>query len=449
MTGTRPVRWFSELGVTDALVAGGKGANLGELSNAGLPVPPGFVLTAEAYLQAIERSGSRQFLARSGVNAPTGDPIALARLAASLTREIRGIELPAETVAAILQAYRRLGRGPVAVRSSATSEDAAGTSFAGMNETFTNVYTEEELLTCITDCWASTYGARMIAYRASHGITEEPAIAVVVQSMVDSDRSGVIFSADPRPATPGRVVVEGAFGLGEVVVGGQLIPDTYLLDRRGPRLLEIRIGYKSHKIIRSREGGDLHVALSVKEATRRVLSDREAIQLAELGLQVERHYGSAQDLEWAIQGGQIYLVQSRPITTRRQPQPPAERPDSQPAAIRGQLLTGLGVAPGLASGPVRTLTTPDHASQFRDGEVLVSTVTSPDWMPILRRAAGLVTDGGGVTCHAAILSRELGIPSVVGARTATRLLHDGQRITVDGHTGMVAEGDDESRPSVR
>jgi pyruvate, water dikinase len=381
MTGSRPVRWFSELRVTDAQMAGGKGANLAELSNAGLPVPPGFVLTAEAYLQALERSGSRQYLARSVVDAPTDDPLALADLAASLTREIRRIDLPAETEAAILQAYRRLGHGPVAVRSSATSEDAAGTSFAGMNETFTNVYTEDELLTCITECWASTYGARMIAYRASHGITDEPAIAVVVQSMVDSDRSGVIFTADPRPGAVGRVVVEGAFGLGEVVVGGQLIPDTYMLDRRGPRLLEIRIGYKSHKIIRSREGGDLHVALSVREATRRVLSDPEAIELAELGLQVERHYGSAQDLEWAIQGGQIYLVQSRPITARRQPSPSAEPRAAVGGAIRGQLLDGVGAAPGLANGPVRSLSSPDHADRFRDGDVLVSTVTSPDWMP--------------------------------------------------------------------
>jgi pyruvate,water dikinase len=439
MTDNGAVRWFCELGVGDAPVAGGKGANLGELTNAGLPVPPGFVLTAEAYLRALALSGRREYLARSVVHAPVDDPVALAQLATSLTREIRGIELPADTVAGILQAYRRLGPVPVAVRSSATSEDAAGTSFAGMNETFTNVYSEQELLTCIADCWASTYGARMIAYRASHGITDEPAIAVVVQSMVDSDRSGVIFSADPLAETPGRVVVEGAFGLGEVVVGGQLIPDTYFLDRRGPRLVEIRIGYKTHKIVRSSEGGDLHVALSVREATRRVLSDTEAIDLAKLGLRVEQHYGRAQDLEWAIQSGQIYLVQSRPITTRR-PESPSEPTAARASSVRGQLLVGVGVGVGRATGPVRTLSSPDHAAQFRDGEILVSTVTSPDWMPILRRASALVTDGGGVTCHAAILSRELGIPSVVGARTATRLLHDGQPVTVDGLTGTIAEG---------
>jgi pyruvate,water dikinase len=256
--------------------------------------------------------------------------------------------------------------------------------------------------------------------------------------MVDSERSGVVFSADPRAGAPDHVVVEGAFGLGEVVVGGQLVPDTYLLDRDGPDLLEVRIGYKSHKIVRSRAGGDQHVALSAREAIRRVLSDAEAIKLAELGLEVEQHYGRAQDLEWAINDGRIYLVQSRPITTRREPALEPSR--LGPAPVRGRLLVGLGAAPGRATAAVRILPSPDHAARFRDGEVLVSTVTSPDWMPVLRRAAGLVTDGGGVTCHAAILSRELGIPSVVGARTATRLLHDGQPVTVDGLSGLVEEG---------
>jgi pyruvate, water dikinase len=434
MTDTGPVRWFSALGVADTATAGGKGANLGELTRAGFAVPSGFVITAEAYLQTMDHAGLRTALVRSVEGAPADDHVVLADLSAQLGKQIRDVEIPIGIVESILSAYRELGRPAVAVRSSATSEDSAGTSFAGMHETFTNVQGEGELLTCVKDCWASAYGSRAISYRASRQLHDETAIAVVVQTMVHPERSGVIFSADPT-GDPRNVVIEAAFGLGEVVAAGRLVPDTYLLDSHGPRLREIRIGYKDHKIVCGPDGQDVRVDLSLDEATRRVLSDEEAIALAELALRVQNHYGSAQDIEWAIRGEQIYLVQSRPVSTL------TTGPGRQgPAPVRGRLVAGFGAAAGVAAGPVRILTDPDQADQFRHGEILVAPTTSPDWMPILRHAAALVTDGGGITCHAAILSRELGIPSVVGTRTATHDLHDGQQVSVDGQRGVVEEG---------
>jgi pyruvate, water dikinase len=443
-TDTAAVRWFADLRVGDTAAAGGKGANLGELTRAGLPVPPGFVVTAPAYLETMGRNGLREHLVEAAAGAPEDDPVALTALAEGLGEEVRGAELPGELAAAILAAYEELGGGPVAVRSSATSEDTAGTSFAGMNETYTNVVGGPQLLAKIRDCWASLYGARVIAYRASQGVTDEPAIAVVVQRMVNSDRSGVMFSVDPTTGDRAHVVVEGAFGLGEVVVGGQVVPDRFVLDKQStdnPRLLETRIGYKAFRIGRGPDGADERVDLTPDEATRRVLSDDEAVALARLALRVEEHYGSPQDMEWAIEGDAMFLVQSRPITTLDGPSAAAAATgDGKPAAPRRRLVSGQGASPGTASGAVRVLTSPADGGRFQDGEVLVAPMTSPDWMPILRRAAALVTDEGGTTCHAAIVSRELGIPSVVGSRTATHVLTDGQVVTVDGRRGIVEEG---------
>jgi nucleotide-binding universal stress UspA family protein/phosphohistidine swiveling domain-containing protein len=438
MTEIGPVPWFSELGMDNLAIAGGKGANLGELTRAGLPVPPGFVITAPAYLETMQRSGLRQELAQCAAQVPDTDPTVLTALAASLSSRIRDVEIPDALTALILSRYRELGASAVAVRSSATSEDTAATSFAGMNETFTNVQGEAELLTCIKDCWAAGFGARALSYRACRQLVDEPAIAVVIQAMVESERSGVIFSADPTTGDRGHVVIEAAFGLGEVVSGGQLIPDTYLLDSTGPRPLEIRIGYKDHQIVRGPEGHNIRVELSLDEATRRVLNDGEAVALAELAVRVQKHYGCPQDIEWAIQDGVTYLIQSRPITSLPAPDSAATGAVGR-APVHGRLVAGVGAASGVASGTVRILASPDHAEQFRDGEILVASTTSPDWMPILRRAAALVSDGGGITCHAAIVSRELGIPAIVGARTATHVLHDGQQVTVDGRRGVVEE----------
>jgi pyruvate,water dikinase len=486
------VAWFQELSVRDVGVAGGKGANLGELTRAGFPVPPGFVVTSAAYLRALAEANLAAELAGRMATVDPDDPVALAKVAADLRALVRAAPVPADVCRAVLGAYRRLagGRGRwlrVAVRSSATEEDTAGTSFAGMNQTFTDVHGDGELIERLRECWASLYGERVLAYRAGRGEERaepggaEPALAVVVQRMVNSERSGVMFSADPAREDTSRVVIEAAFGLGEVVVGGQVVPDTYVLAKDGgadsPALLDTRIGRQSHQIVLGRDGHDVRVELSEAEGSRRVLTDEQAVDLARLAVIAERHDGVPQDLEWAIEAGQIYLVQSRPITamggrsagssesgerrgvgdgpragaasdgpeTHREIHAPGDRADREVRPRDGghacaPLLTGLAGSPGRASGRARLLRSPDGADQLRDGEVLVAEMTSPDWVPVMRRAAAVVTDSGGMTCHAAIVAREMGVPCVVGTRDATSTLSTGQLVTVDGTSGEIHAG---------
>jgi pyruvate,water dikinase len=435
------VAWFEELGRNDISSAGGKGANLGELARAGLPVPPGFVVTAPGYLQAMDEAGIRDQLRDGFADAcrQSDDPAALTLAAERLRAIVRSAAVPASVRDEVLAAYHQLGRDlPVAVRSSATAEDTAGTSFAGMHETFANVVGDDAVISRLVDCWASLYGERVISYRTSQGMTEEPAIAVVVQALVPSERAGVLFTADPSTNDRSRIVIEGAFGLGEVVVSGQVEPDTYTLAKDGPRLLEVRIGSKDHKIVSSTGGTLRRVDLSEAEQQERVLSDDEAVALAELGLQVEEHYGGEpQDVEWALAEGRTYLVQARPITALGGATTSAVTPSAPTGRL---LLQGLAASAGCVSGPVRVLMSPKDGDQLQTGEVLVAPMTNPDWVPTIRRAVAVITDGGGMTCHAAIVTRELGVPCIVGARTATTDLTDGQVVTVDGAAGAVYEG---------
>jgi pyruvate,water dikinase len=428
--GARPlVVSLTQVDRQDVALVGGKGANLGELIAAGFPVPPGFVITSEAFRQTLDATGLRTRLRELFDRANPDDPAALEATSKELRKLVSGISLPDWLRSEVQSQLRALGAGvSVAVRSSATSEDTGGTSFAGMHETFTNVSGEAAVLEKMLACWASAYAPRAIAYRRAQKMTEEPTLAVVVQKMIDSARAGVCFTADPSTRDRTRLVLEAAFGLGEVVVGGQVEPDTYTLSKPDARVLEVRVGHKTHKRVRV-EGVERTVPLPPQEATRRVLTDAEAQTLGAMAIRVEQHYGAPQDLEWAASDGSWFLVQTRPITTLGH-----EIPEGQ------QLVTGLGASPGEASGKVRILKTPSEGEHFQSGEVLVAPMTSPDWVPTIRRAAALVTDQGGMTCHAAIVSRELGIPCVVGTRDATSTLRDGELVTVDGRKGTVVEG---------
>ena len=433
----RYVVGFDAVGKNDTELAGGKGANLGELTRAGLPVPPGFIVTADAYRASMQRGGVSEAL-RAALDAAlegAGHPGELATACQGLQWLVHKAGVPQEIQAAVLDAYDSLGpEVRVAVRSSATSEDTAGTSFAGMNATFTNV-AKDQVIERLRDCWASLFTPRVVVYRSSRQIDEEPAIAVVIQRMVDSQRSGVAFTTDPSTGNRERIVIEAAFGLGEVVVSGAVEPDTYVLAKAGPRILETRIGHQTHKIIRGPSGADLRVELDPQTGGERVLTDDEAIDLGRLALRVEQHYKAPQDLEWAIAEGRTWLVQSRPITTLE------DSPGEAPGETQGTvLITGLAASPGTATGRVRVLPAPSEGERFVDGEVLVATVTNPDWVPTMRRAAALVTDGGGMTCHAAIVARELRVPCVVGTRRATQVLRDGELVTVDGTVGRVLAG---------
>ena len=420
---------LERLSKADVASAGGKGANLGELRRMGLPVPSGFVVTAQGYLRAISEKGIRTKLLEGAEGASKDDSEELSLRSEQLRALVAHAGMTAPLREAVASAYRGIGdRVRVAVRSSATAEDTAETSFAGMNATFTNVVGEEAVLDAIVKCWASVWSPRAITYRTSHGVTDEPAIAVVVQEMVDSDCSGVAFTADPSTGRRDHVVIEAAYGLGESVVSGAVEPDTYRLSKDGPAILEVRIGEKAHRIERDETGQERRLETPAAMRRQRVLSDDQVEELARVALKIEQHYGEPQDIEWAIAKGTVHVLQSRPVTTLS---------EMEGGEV---LLRGLGAAPGQASGRVRILASPDEGGDFRDENVLVAPMTSPDWITVMRRASALVTDSGGMTCHAAIVSRELGLPCVVGTRNATQTLKNGQAVTVDGDKGEVQAG---------
>lgn len=432
----RYVEDIANLGMPDAEEAGGKGANMGEMVKAGLPVPPGFVVLRDSYLASMSAGGVAEELGAAHREAMLHslDGAPFDEMCARMKALVLKAGMADDVQARILSSYRAMGPDCyVAVRSSATGEDGADASFAGMNETYTNVRGEHDLIEAVQNCWASLFGPRVVAYRASRGFSADPAMAVVVQLMIASERSGVAFTADPTTDATDRVVVEGAFGQGEVVVSGSVEPDNYVVSKAGGEILSRHTGYKSFKIIRGADGRDQRIELDEAQAQAQVLSDDEVREIARIAVASEKHAGCPQDTEWAIAGGKTYIVQTRPITTLGRAAKPA--PDSHEVLIQG-----LPAVPGAASGAVRVLGDVSEGARLEDGEVLVAKMTNPDWLPTMRRASALVTDTGGMTCHAAIVARELKVPCIVGARTATRDLTDGMVVTVDGTHGRVLTG---------
>jgi pyruvate,water dikinase len=420
----------------DAEEAGGKGANMGELVAASLPVPPGFVLMRRSYLASMETGGVDTELAALHREALTQVDSAarLAELCQRMRTLVAKAGVSQDVRDQLLESYRALGPNyTVAVRSSATGEDGRDASFAGMNQTVTNVTGEIALLEAVTTCWASLFSPRVVTYRASRGFVADPAMAVVVQQMIASEQSGVAFTTDPSTGEREHIVIEAALGLGEVVVSGKVQPDTYVVDKMTMDVVDVRIGYQAFKIERGPAGHDVIVELDPAQAQARVLDDISLRRIADLAIAVEAHNGCPQDVEWAIASGKVWLVQARPITT-------LDKHASGESEATGVLVRGLPAAPGSASGRVRVLRTPEEGNRLMDNEILVAPMTNPDWLPAIRRAAAVVTETGGMTCHAAIVARELGVPCVVGARNATTVLRERQSVTVDGSSGTVSAG---------
>ena len=432
----RYVEDIANLGMADAEEAGGKGANMGEMVKAELPVPPGFVVLRDSYLSSMRDAGVADELNAAHREAMLHalDAGRLDQMCVTMKNLVLQAGMAPAVQERILASYREMGANCfVAVRSSATGEDGADASFAGMNETYTNVRGERQLIEAVQNCWASLFGSRVVSYRASRGFTADPAMAVVIQLMIASERSGVAFTADPTTDAIDRVVVEGAFGQGEVVVSGSVEPDNYVVDKKSGKILSRHIGYKSFEIIRGADGRDQRVELDDVKAEAQVLSDDEVREIARIAVRSEQHAGCPQDTEWAIADGKTYIVQTRPITTLKRAGSPA-------AEKHAVLIQGLPAVPGAVTGVVRVLGDVSEGARLQDGEVLVAKMTNPDWLPTMRRAAALVTDTGGMTCHAAIVARELKVPCIVGARTATRDLTDGMVVTVDGTHGRVLAG---------
>lgn len=433
---------FANARRSDVPKLGGKGANLGEMTAAGLPVPPGFILTIEAYRQFYESNELGPTIAALIKNIDPDDPAALERSASALRQTILAGTVPDSLRGAIESAYDWLtkdetSRRRVAVRSSATAEDTAQFSFAGMFESFLNVSGKPAVIESVKACWASTFSARVLFYRIKQGFALEMPVAVIVQRMVNSEKSGVIFTSDPATRDPSRLVIEAAWGLGEAVVQGAVTPDRHVLDKQSLSAIVTEIAQKEFLLTWDDvKGSTIRVDLTGDpRAKAPVLTASEVQTLGTLAQRTEEHYGVPQDLEFAIEGADVYLTQSRPITTlTARPAIAAPGPSAKP------IVHGLGASPGRASGVVRVLDSPTDEASMKTGEILVTRMTSPDWVPIMRRAAAIVTDAGGMTSHAAIVARELGLPCIVGAHDATRVLATGTLVTVDGGAGTVVVG---------
>jgi len=435
------ILWLEEIKKEDIISVGGKGASLGEMTSLGLPVPKAFVVTAQAFRKFLIEKGIEDTVFRRLERLDVDDNDALESVSREVQDIVLSVDIPDHIKEDIIDAYARMGANGevVAVRSSATAEDLPEASFAGQQETFLNVLGDDDLLEAVQRCWASLYGARALYYRAKQGFDDRGVnIAVVVQDLIRSEKSGVLFTSHPVTGEP-LTIVEGSWGLGEAVVSGSVSPDNYVFDLRSGRVVDRLIAEKEIMIVPEGERGVKTVNLSSEERIAPVLSDDEVARLATFGKIAEEHYGVPQDIEWAIIGDEIFILQSRPITTIRQPDIP--RAGAKPESTLGEvLLEGQGASPGIASGRVVIVRDVRDTSTIKDGDILVTRMTNPDMVPAMRRVRAIVTDEGGMTCHAAIVSRELGTPAVVGTKKATKTLQDGQVITVDGEKGIIYEG---------
>ncbi|ALG81540.1 pyruvate, water dikinase [Halanaeroarchaeum sulfurireducens] len=435
------VRWLEDIRADDIDLVGGKGASLGEMTDAGLPVPPGFVVTAGTYRDFIEGTGIDEELFEA-VDVDTEDSTALAEAESTAKSLILDTPMPEELHEEIEAAYDALDDDDpfVAVRSSATAEDLPDASFAGQQETYLNIE-RDDLVDRVKRCWASLFTQRAIYYRQQKGFDHDVVnIAVVVQQMVDAEKSGVMFTSHPSTGAP-KVIIEGAWGLGEAVVSGSVSPDNYVVDRESGDVEDVTIANKKVTMERDPETGEtIEREVSEEKRTARVLTNDELFDLVALGEQVEEHYGTPQDVEWAIVGDSGYMLQSRPITTISE-----ETMEATQNGDNGEeLVSGLGASPGIAAGAVRTVGKLDQLDKVGEGDIIVTEMTTPDMVPAMKRAAGIVTDEGGMTSHAAIVSRELGVPAVVGSGNATDVLRDDQIVTIDGDRGTITEGRPES-----
>ncbi len=434
----------NELCVNDIPIVGGKGANLGELTRAGFPVPNAFVLTTSAYDYFIKKANLFEKIGEELESIDRNSDDSLTAASERIRNIFETCEIPKDLKEDILKSYAKLfGKGKegfVAVRSSATAEDLPDASFAGQQETYLNVHGEEDLFDKVRKCWSSLFTARAIAYREKQGFAHEDVkLAVVVQKMVNSEVSGIMFTVDPNSGVK-EIVIEAGYGLGEAIVGGEVTPDTYKVDKNTMKVKKKRISTQKWKYTKDpKDGHTVKVDVPDDKQKLQKIDDRRVSEVAEIGRQIEIHYDKPMDMEWCIEDNKVYIVQARPITAVGD-SATNETIESE-AASEDILTTGLGASPGLASGKVVIFDMSMSLDVVKDGDVLVTTMTMPDMVPAMSRAAAIVTNEGGMTCHAAIISRELGTPCVVGTTNATNILKNGQVITVDGTTGTVYKGD--------
>jgi len=456
------IMWFSELSRKSLAEAGGKGANLGEMYQNEFPIPNGFVVTSGAYYKHLEANNLKGQIGSILGALDVNDHDKLMAASERIKKMITDAPIPKDIHDDIVASYKKLteiANRPVyvAVRSSATAEDLPTASFAGQQSTYLNVFGTEEVVSAVKDCWASLFEPRAIFYRVENKFEHmKVGLAAVVQMMVQSEKAGVVFTVDPLYQDPNILSIETGYGLGEVVVSGQITPDTYRVDKEAMKIIDKSISKQPWMLVKL-DGKNRRVEIKDDAQGKQKLSDLEIRDLARICKKIEEHYGYPQDIEYAIEKDNLYIVQSRPITTLtdkkglekgtggelvKEAKPMEAKEQAKPvgSAQAKMLLKGLGASPGTGMGRVKLIASSKDIKNMEKGEVLVTEMTTPDFVPAMKKAAGIVTDTGGMTSHAAIVSRELGIPCIVGTGTATSILKDGMEVSVDGSHGIVYEG---------
>lgn len=462
MVQKKNIVWFEEVDKHDVFLVGGKGANLGEMTNARLPVPYGFIITSNAYFNFIKQNNLKEKISSLLKNLNYENTIELKQTAKNIRDLILKTPLPESLVKEIVYFYEnllvkeehyfKLNKNPlkhallkikhiqksplVAIRSSATAEDLPDASFAGQQETFLNIKGENHLLQKVKECFASLFTERAIYYRYQKKFDHmKVGLAAVVQKMVESEKSGIAFSIDPIKNDKNKIVIEAIYGLGEYIVQGTVTPDHYEVDKRSLNILKKEIKKQKVALVKANvENKEIKIG---KKGERQKLTDEEIIKVALLCLEIEKHYYFPQDIEWAIEKERVYIVQSRPITTIKAVD---EKTKTDNHLSGNLLLIGSPASPGIAFGPAKIIFSPKEIDKISHGDVLVAPQTNPDYVPAMKKAKAIITEKGGRTSHAAIVSRELGIPAVVGADQATKIIKQNQIVTVNGLTGEVFSG---------
>ncbi|HTT73652.1 MAG TPA: phosphoenolpyruvate synthase [Thermoplasmata archaeon] len=438
---------LAEVSEGDLALVGGKAGKLGELARQGLPVPPGIVVTTDVYLAFVAATPLRTIIPEALGSIRPEQPATIEAASQRIRTAFESTDFPDEIRTKLADAYEAFVKNHrvrfSAVRSSATAEDLEGASFAGLQDTYLNVTGVDAVLLAIKKCWGSLFTPRVLVYRQRKSFDHASVhLAVLVQKMVDAIVSGILFTRDPNTGE-NHMIVEAGFGLGELIVGGEVTPDHYVIDGATLKAVHKQISEQKVRLVRAEGGGNRREEVPADLRHAQKLPDARLARLVSLARLIESHYRRPMDVEWCGDADALYIVQARPVTTIPTSTAPGAGTERAVAEAKGEempILRGFGASPGVATGTARILRGAADMDRLRAGEVLVTSMTTPDMVPAMSQASAIVTDEGGMTCHAAIVSRELGVPCVVGTREATRVITEGMEITVDGKTGAVFAG---------
>ncbi len=444
MNNSANVLWFNQIDLEDVNLVGGKGGNLGEMYQLGIPVPNGFVVTSHAYFQFIEENNLKPKIKDILKITDVDQPDQLLTASKKIRSLIRKTPVSESLSLEIMKAYKKLsGFGglknvPVAVRTSATAEDSADASFAGQGDTFLNVIGEVNVVDRVRDCWSSLFTSRSIFYQVKkHYDHFKIGVAVPVQKLINSEISGIMFTANPVTGDKTQIIVETIWGLGEYIVQGKITPEQYIINKSDWKITSENHVSQDIQLVRGQDETK-EVPVPKTKINKKKIDTAMALKIAKIGQKLHNHYSKPQDIEFAIDRGQLYIVQTRPITTLESSK---EKIGDQKQIITDKPnLIGEPASPGTASGVVVIINNPKEITRAQKGQVLVTTMTTPDFVPAMKKVNGIITDKGGQTSHAAIVSRELGVPCVVGTKTATKDFKEGDIVTLNGTTGQIWKG---------